>query len=75
MGAGKSTLLKKIMSDYAMKGYKIRGFDITGEFEDIVHEYNGKQIALMGHKEKLIRFKCIRRLKQKKVHLPSIYLK
>ncbi|WIY58856.1 VirB4 family type IV secretion system protein [Bacillus arachidis] len=48
MGAGKSTLLKKIMSDNAMKGYKIRGFDITGEFEDIVREYNGKQIALDG---------------------------
>lgn len=36
------------MSDNAMKGYKIRGFDITGEFEDIVREYNGKQIALDG---------------------------
>ncbi|MDC2867802.1 VirB4 family type IV secretion system protein [Bacillus sp. BP-3] len=48
MGAGKSTLLKKIMTDNAMKGYKIRGFDITGEFEDIVQEYSGKQIALDG---------------------------
>ncbi|PDX97359.1 VirB4 family type IV secretion system protein [Bacillus pseudomycoides] len=48
MGAGKSTLLKKIMSDNAMKGYKIRGFDFTGEFEGIVQEYNGKQIALDG---------------------------
>lgn len=48
MGAGKSTLLKKIMSDNAMKGYKIRGLDFTGEFEGIVQEYNGKQIALDG---------------------------
>ncbi|SDZ40805.1 hypothetical protein SAMN04488156_12910 [Bacillus sp. 166amftsu] len=53
MGAGKSTLLKKIMSDNAMKGYKIRGFDITGEFEDIVQEYNGKQIALDGSQGKI----------------------
>ncbi|EOP32847.1 type IV secretion system protein VirB4 [Bacillus wiedmannii] len=53
MGAGKSTLLKKIMSDYAMKGYKIRGFDITGEFEDIVQEYNGRQIALDGSQGKI----------------------
>lgn len=53
MGAGKSTLLKKIMSDNAMKGYKIRGFDFTGEFEGIVQEYDGKQIALDGSQGKI----------------------
>jgi len=47
-GAGKSTLLKKITTDNAIKGYKIRGFDITGEFQELVHELGGKQIALDG---------------------------
>lgn len=48
MGAGKSTLLKKATVDNAIKGYKIRGFDIVGEFKDTVKELNGKQIALDG---------------------------
>lgn len=47
-GAGKSTLLKKITTDNAIKGYKIRGFDIVGEFQDLVHVLGGKQIALDG---------------------------
>ncbi|WP_242230092.1 VirB4 family type IV secretion system protein [Bacillus cereus group sp. BfR-BA-01329] len=48
MGAGKSTLLKKATLDNAIKGYKIRGFDIVGEFEDLVHALGGKQISLDG---------------------------
>ncbi|MDK8210524.1 type IV secretion system protein VirB4, partial [Bacillus subtilis] len=34
--------------DNAIKGYKIRGFDIVGEFESLVRELGGKQIALDG---------------------------
>jgi hypothetical protein len=48
MGAGKSTFLKKVTTDNAIKGYKIRGFDIVGEFESLVRELGGKQIALDG---------------------------
>ncbi|MED4140163.1 type IV secretion system protein VirB4 [Priestia megaterium] len=48
MGAGKSTFLKKVTTDNAIKGYKIRGFDIVGEFENLVRELGGKQIALDG---------------------------
>ncbi|MFB2350330.1 VirB4 family type IV secretion system protein [Priestia megaterium] len=48
MGAGKSTFLKKVTTDNAVKGYKIRGFDIVGEFESLVRELGGKQIALDG---------------------------
>ncbi|MEH7567899.1 type IV secretion system protein VirB4 [Priestia megaterium] len=48
MGAGKSTFLKKVTTDNAIKGYKIRGFDIVGEFESLVKELGGKQIALDG---------------------------
>ncbi|WP_018395852.1 hypothetical protein [Bacillus sp. 37MA] len=48
MGAGKSTLLKKSLMDNAIKGYKIRVFDIVGEFKDLVSELGGKTIALDG---------------------------
>lgn len=48
MGAGKSTLLKKTTTDNAIKGYKIRGFDIVGEFRELVDALGGKQIALDG---------------------------
>lgn len=48
MGAGKSTLLKKVTVDNAVKGYKIRGFDIVGEFRELVDALGGKNIALDG---------------------------
>ncbi|QNK90446.1 type IV secretion system protein VirB4 [Sporosarcina sp. resist] len=48
MGAGKSTLLKKLMMDNACRGNFIRGFDVTGEFETLVHELNGQNISLDG---------------------------
>ncbi|KMY52499.1 type IV secretion system VirB4 protein [Bacillus sp. FJAT-27231] len=48
MGAGKSTLLKKSLLDNAIKGYKIRVFDIVGEFKDLVDALGGKTIALDG---------------------------
>lgn len=48
MGAGKSTLLKKTFHDNAIKGYKVRVFDIVGEFKNLVSELGGKTIALDG---------------------------
>ncbi|WP_431309035.1 VirB4 family type IV secretion system protein [Halalkalibacter lacteus] len=48
MGSGKSTLLKKVASDNAIKGHKIRILDITGEFEDLTKALDGKVIALDG---------------------------
>ncbi|WP_347549039.1 type IV secretion system protein VirB4 [Pseudalkalibacillus hwajinpoensis] len=48
MGAGKSTFLKKIMLDNAIKGYKVRTFDVTGEFAELTEALGGKQIALDG---------------------------
>lgn len=53
MGAGKSTFLKKLTMDNAIKGYKIRGFDITGEFRELVRDLGGKQIALDGSEGKI----------------------
>ncbi|KAF2427333.1 type IV secretion system protein VirB4 [Bacillus sp. FSL M8-0256] len=48
MGSGKSTFLKKISTDMAIKGFKVRGFDVVGEFEDLVKALGGKTIALDG---------------------------
>ncbi|MGG3801188.1 VirB4 family type IV secretion system protein [Metabacillus fastidiosus] len=48
MGAGKSTLLKKSLLDNAIKGYKVRVFDIVGEFKDLVEALGGRTIALDG---------------------------
>ncbi|CAK8583336.1 VirB4 family type IV secretion system protein [Priestia sp. JV24] len=48
MGAGKSTFLKKVTMDNAIKGYKIRGLDIVGEFKDLVQQLGGKQVSLDG---------------------------
>ncbi len=48
MGAGKSTVLKKLCVDRSIRNDKIRGFDITGEYRDVVKELNGRMIALDG---------------------------
>ncbi|MDS0528319.1 ATP-binding protein [Clostridium sp. SHJSY1] len=48
MGSGKSTTLKKITLDNACRGNIIRGIDVTGEFETLVRELDGKMIALDG---------------------------
>lgn len=48
MGAGKSTLLKKLMLDRAIRGDKVRSIDVTGEFEKLTLELDGKVIALDG---------------------------
>lgn len=48
MGAGKSTLLKKSFKDRAMRGDFIRGFDVSGEWRDLVREFGGKIVSLDG---------------------------
>ncbi len=48
MGAGKSSLLKKVLVDNATRGNLIRGFDITGEFKDLILALGGKYVSLDG---------------------------
>ncbi|MDR5021422.1 type IV secretion system protein VirB4 [Bacillus thuringiensis] len=48
MGSGKSTLLKKLFLDNKIRNNFIRGFDVTGEFEKLIVEVNGKMVALDG---------------------------
>ncbi len=48
MGAGKSSLLKKLLVDNASRGNLVRGFDITGEFKDLIFALGGKYISLDG---------------------------
>lgn len=47
-GSGKSTLLKKMIVDNSVKGNITRGFDITGEFFDLVNSLGGSYISLDG---------------------------
>ena len=48
MGSGKSTLLKKLTLDNSCRENLIRGIDVTGEFETLIRELEGKMIALDG---------------------------
>lgn len=48
MGAGKSTSTKKLLVDNAVRDNFIRGFDVTGEYEPLIKDLNGKLIALDG---------------------------
>ncbi|AVF28836.1 VirB4 family type IV secretion system protein [Paenibacillus larvae] len=48
MGAGKSTSTKKLLVDNAVRDNFIRGFDVTGEYEPLIKDMNGKIIALDG---------------------------
>lgn len=48
MGSGKSTILKKLFKSRAIRGDFIRGFDVSGEWVELVHEYGGRIIALDG---------------------------
>ena len=54
MGVGKSTLLKKILVERAMRGDKVRIFDVSGEFTDLVEYLGGKVIYLDGQGESII---------------------
>lgn len=48
MGAGKSSLLKKLFKMRAIRGDFIRGYDVSGEWRNLVYQYGGKIIALDG---------------------------
>src|SRR5699024_9225627 len=53
MGSGKSTLLKKLtMENYARNNF-IRGFDVVGEFEELVRKQEGHMISLDGSQGKI----------------------
>lgn len=49
MRSGKSTILKKMFRHRAIRGDFIRGFDVSGEWRDLVHQYGGVMIALDGN--------------------------
>lgn len=48
MGSGKSTILKKIFKSRVIRGDFVRGFDVSGEWVDLVKEFGGTIIALDG---------------------------
>jgi DNA helicase HerA-like ATPase/uncharacterized protein (UPF0335 family) len=48
MGAGKSTTLKKITKDNILRNNYVRGFDVVGEFETLISEFDGTYINLDG---------------------------
>lgn len=48
MGSGKSTILKKLFKSRIIRGDYIRGFDVSGEWVDLVNEFGGTIIALDG---------------------------
>lgn len=48
MGSGKSTILKKKFKSRAIRGDYIRGFDVSGEWVDLVNEFGGTIISLDG---------------------------
>lgn len=48
MGSGKSTILKKEFKSRVIRGDYIRGFDVSGEWVDLVNEYGGAIISLDG---------------------------
>ena len=47
-GSGKSTFLKKAIQDRIARGDFVRGFDVTGEFSNLVKILGGKSISLDG---------------------------
>ena len=48
MGKGKSTLMKMIFEDQNARSHFIRGFDIAGDFREVVRANGGKMISLSG---------------------------
>lgn len=48
MGKGKSTTLKKLLLDCAIRNYKVRGFEITGEFRPLIQKLGGRIVSLDG---------------------------
>lgn len=48
MGSGKSTILKKEFKSRIIRGDYVRGFDVSGEWIDLVNEFGGSIISLDG---------------------------
>lgn len=48
MGSGKSTILKKEFKSRVIRGNYIRGFDVSGEWVDLVNEFGGTLLSLDG---------------------------
>lgn len=48
MGSGKSTILKKEFKSRVIRGNYIRGFDVSGEWVDLVNEFGGTILSLDG---------------------------
>lgn len=48
MGSGKSTILKKLFKSRVIRGDYVRGFDVSGEWVDLVNEFGGSIISLDG---------------------------
>ncbi|WP_052327283.1 hypothetical protein [Nosocomiicoccus massiliensis] len=48
MGKGKSTLMKMLFEDQNARGHMIRGFDIAGDFREVVRYNGGQMISLSG---------------------------
>jgi len=48
MGKGKSTLLKMILENEVGRGNMIRGFDVAGDFHQVIKYTGGKMISLNG---------------------------
>lgn len=54
MGSGKSTILKKLIEDRAARGDKVRVFDVTGEYRDLVMELGGRVVSFDGSSSEMI---------------------
>lgn len=51
MGSGKSEMLKKLTVDRAIRGDKVRVFDVTGEYRELIEYLGGKVLSLDGGAE------------------------
>lgn len=60
MGSGKSTILKKQFKSRIIRGDYIRGFDVSGEWIELVNEFGGTIIALDGSDGKINDLEVIR---------------
>lgn len=60
MGSGKSTILKKIFKSMVIRGNYIRGFDVSGEWVDLVNEFGGTILALDGSQGRINDMEVIR---------------
>ncbi len=54
MGSGKSTTLKKLIEDRAMRGDKIRVFDVTGEYRELILKLGGRIASFDGSSDAMI---------------------